>query len=230
MPPWLWLRLSLKFRRVVSNGGWSNTGIVIADESRAEVVDREDAVKRRFVGTVDFGPVFRVPFNHAKVSEVLPQRDFDGSITLPDNLEPVFRIVFVLHQRDVVAENVANNSLPLSTFLQSFTFKVIASRRIRPFLNSSVRVNHFVFLADLDQASLKHFKGGFFEPVVIIMSYMLFLHQLDDFLLQRVVKLLISSVQLFFRQFLVPAFAKAINRVDAGVIYRPGKRMLGNLM
>ena len=33
---------------------------------RAEVVDREDIVKQRWVVTVDFGPVFRVPDNIAK--------------------------------------------------------------------------------------------------------------------------------------------------------------------
>ena len=43
-------------------------------------------------------------------------------------------------------------------------------------------------------------------------------------------KLLIGSVQLGCRQFLVPAFAKAVDGVDAGVVYRPGERMLGDLV
>ena len=39
--------------------------------SRAEVVDRDDTVKHRWVVTVDFGPVFCVPLNIAKVIVVL---------------------------------------------------------------------------------------------------------------------------------------------------------------
>ena len=41
-------------------------GAVSSSLLRAEVVDREDFVKQRFVLTVAFGPVFRVPDNLAK--------------------------------------------------------------------------------------------------------------------------------------------------------------------
>ena len=40
----------------------------------------------------------------------------------------------------------------------------------------------------------------------------------------------IGVVQLFFRQFLVPASAKAVDRVDAGVIYRRSERLFGDLV
>ena len=82
-----------------------------ADESRAEVVDGEDTVKHRWVPTVFFGPVTRVPSNLAKVTVVFPQRDCDVSAIIPGNFEPVLLIVFELRQSDVTAANYANNSL-----------------------------------------------------------------------------------------------------------------------
>ena len=57
--------------------------------SRAEVVDREDGVKQRFVVTVYFGPVIRVPYDIALDFLVLPQLDFDVSVFVPFNFEPV---------------------------------------------------------------------------------------------------------------------------------------------
>ena len=84
--------------------------------------------------------------------------------------------------------------------------------------------------------------------VVIIMSCHVLLHQFVDCLLQGspprrllfagvlllglllITKVLIGTVQLVFRQWLVSAHAKAVYCVDAGVIYRPDERRLFNLM
>ena len=164
---------------------------------RAEVVDREDTVKQRLVETVVFGPVTRVPGNTANVIAVLEQLDSDESVFLPGNTEPVFQIVFVLRHLDVAAANLANNSLPISTrHLHSFVLACTP----RPFLNSSGRVNHFVVLADLVQASLEQFKDNFFGRLVSLEGFLILtllvrapvglrlwrvlLNNLNDFLLQ----------------------------------------------
>ena len=96
-----------------------------------------------------------------------------------------------------MAANYANNSLPLSTLLRYFvlasTYKGLA-QLIRPFLNSSGRVNYFVVLAVLVQASLKQFKVGLFAPLHSLEGLLLVrvpvaprlwrIKQFDDFLLQ----------------------------------------------
>ena len=103
-------------RRVAGNGGWSTAQVDVgasrvcdrllsrrllfpgfsfihiadaASSSRAEVVDRDDTVKQRFVHTADFGPVFCAPSNHTKFIVALPQPDYDVSIIIPANSEPV---------------------------------------------------------------------------------------------------------------------------------------------
>ena len=105
---------------------------------RAEVVNREDGIKHRWVVTVDFGPVFRVPADIAKLIVVLLKLDLDGSFIIPANIEPVHLIVFVLTQFDVVAANFASNSFSLPILPESFALAI----PIRPFLHSGGRVNH----------------------------------------------------------------------------------------
>ena len=182
--------------------------------SRAEVVDRDDTVKHRFVFTELFGPVFRFPINLAKTAAVLVQLDLDVSDIMPDNNEPVFLIVVVLTQLDVVVANLANNSLFLTSLLGSFVLASI----LRPFLNLSVRVNHFVdlvekksFVRDLVQASLEQVKGGWVAPLHCLEGLLLRgapvaprlrrENQLDDRLLQGspLRRLLFSGVLLLGR-------------------------------
>ena len=228
--------------------------------SRAEVVDRDDTVKQRWVVPVDFSPVTRVPYNIAKVLVVLVHKDSDCSVIPPVYTEPVLHIVVVLPQSDVAVPNLTNNSSLLSIrHLRSFPL----AWSIKPFLNSSGRVNQFVVLADLFQATLEQFKDNFFGRLVsleglLILSLLVrvpaairlwrvLLKQLDDVLSAGglllgpsrptlrggVLEIAIENigfVQLSFRQFLVPAYAKAVDRVDAGVIYRPSERILGDLM
>ena len=71
--------------------------------------------------------------------------------------------------------------MPLSIrHLHSFVRAIV----VRPLLNFSGRVNHFVVLVDPGQASLIHIKVDILAPLVINMSWHVLLHQLDDCLLQ----------------------------------------------
>ena len=166
---------------------------------------------------------------------------------MPANTEPVCPIVFELRQLDVSASlvlaNRANNSFSLTTLPRSFA---LASIIVSPFLHLSGRVNRWERLADVlaVRASLEHFKGGFFELVVIITSWHVLLHHFDDVLFAggllsrptlRGIRVLLAKenigfVQLGVRQFPVRALAEAVDRVDAGVVYRPGERLFGDLV
>ena len=67
--------------------------------------------------------------------------------------------------------NFANNSSLFSIrHLQSC---VLASILIRPFLNSSGRVKHFVVLVDLVQASLEQFKGNLFALILSLKGHLI---------------------------------------------------------
>ena len=96
---------------------------------------------------------------------------------MPDNSQPVLLIVFELRQLDGTAVNFANNSLLLTILLALKSFKLACT--LRPFLNFSGRVNHFVVLAvlvvDLVQASLEQFKSNFFGRLLVSLEGLLIL-------------------------------------------------------
>ena len=156
---------------------------------RAEVVERDDGFKLPFIVAPGSAPVTRVPINLAKARAVLPQLDIECSACSPVKTEPVLLIVFELYQSEVGAAIYAMNSILLSILPPSFPLAFT----VRPFLNLSGRVNHFVpFLA-----SLKRVKGNFFAPVVSheglriltllvrvpVVIRLFWVKQLDDFLL-----------------------------------------------